>query len=980
MSGSVKGSGAATAHSGGVAVSGVVFGDITTAGLPVARSAYVQQVQRMAPPELMGRSEELAELEAFCTADGGCRWVWWQAPAWAGKSALMAWFVLHPPEGVRVVSFFITARWPGNNDRAAFVDVVLEQLAEIAGQPVPAFLTEANREAHLLGLLEKAAQACREDGRRLVLVVDGLDEDRGVTVGPDAHSVAAVLPARLPDGVRVVVAGRPNPPIPSDVQPEDHPLHDRGIVRSLAPSEQARVIQADAQRELKQLLHGTPAEQDLLGLVTAAGGGLSGPDLAELTRLPEAEIKDHLRAVSGRTFSSRASGFQPNAGPVVYVLAHEELQNTAVAYLGEVRLAGYRQRLHEWAEHYRDTGWPPGTPEYLLRGYYRLLHAHGDVPHMVACGTDQARHDRMLDIAGGDVAALTEITTIQDLICTQSDPDLTAMLRLSIARERLIDRNANIPITLPATWARLGYSTRAEALARSITDPNRQAQALAELINAVAAAGDPDRAHRLADQAEAIARSLASSDLQARAPDEPNLQARVLAALVKGVAAAGDPDRAEAIAHSITNPETQARVLAALVKGVAAAGDPDRAEAIAHSITNPETQARVLAELVKSVAAAGDPDRAEAIARSITIPYRQGRVLAALVKGVAAAGDPDRAHRLADQAEAIARSITIPYQQGRVLAELVKGVAAASDLDRAEAIADSIADSYWQVRLLAELINAVAAAGDLDRAHRLADQAEAIARSITSPDLQAWALAELVNAVAAAGDPDRAEAIARSITNPETQARVLAELVKGVAAAGDLDRAEAIAHSLTSTHRQARVLTELANTVTAAGDPDRAHRLADQAVAIARSITYPYLQAEVLVELVKGVAAAGDLDRAHRLADQAVAIARSITYPYQQAQVLAELANTVAAASDPDQEETAGPGKARRLLASALRCGSWTTSLNAVARIEPAAVIAAVGDIRRLECFRRPVGWDGSARRGRTPGPDEPAAHAKRAP
>jgi hypothetical protein len=43
----------------------------------------------------MGREEELAELAAFCQEAGGYRW--WRAPAWAGKSALMSWFVLHPP-------------------------------------------------------------------------------------------------------------------------------------------------------------------------------------------------------------------------------------------------------------------------------------------------------------------------------------------------------------------------------------------------------------------------------------------------------------------------------------------------------------------------------------------------------------------------------------------------------------------------------------------------------------------------------------------------------------------------------------------------------------------------------------------------------------------------------------------------------------------------------------------------------------------
>ena len=87
---------------------GPIFGDPATGR--VARSVYLDQVRQIFPWELVGREAELAELAAFCTAPDGGSYVWWQGPAWAGKSALMAWFVLHPPERVRVVSFFITAR------------------------------------------------------------------------------------------------------------------------------------------------------------------------------------------------------------------------------------------------------------------------------------------------------------------------------------------------------------------------------------------------------------------------------------------------------------------------------------------------------------------------------------------------------------------------------------------------------------------------------------------------------------------------------------------------------------------------------------------------------------------------------------------------------------------------------------------------------------------------------------------------------
>ena len=168
-----------------------------------SRSSYLQQVRRIAPPDppgLLGREAELAELAAFCLEDGRGPYVWWQAGPWAGKSALLSTFVLRPPpqvaERVRIVSFFITARLAAQDTRDAFTQVLLEQLAEVTGQELPAVLPEATREAYLLDLLAQAAAACQQAGGRLVLVVDGLDEDRGVTTGPDAHSIAGLLPAR----------------------------------------------------------------------------------------------------------------------------------------------------------------------------------------------------------------------------------------------------------------------------------------------------------------------------------------------------------------------------------------------------------------------------------------------------------------------------------------------------------------------------------------------------------------------------------------------------------------------------------------------------------------------------------------------------------------------------------------------------------------------------------------------------------------
>lgn len=125
-----------------------------------AAPAYLQQVSQMAPEKLSAREPELADLTAFCTRQGGVAYSWWRAPAWSGKSALLSWFVLHPSPGVRLVSFFVTARLGGQADRTAFLDVVLDQLARLLGESVPSYLSVSNREAYFLDLLARACRSC----------------------------------------------------------------------------------------------------------------------------------------------------------------------------------------------------------------------------------------------------------------------------------------------------------------------------------------------------------------------------------------------------------------------------------------------------------------------------------------------------------------------------------------------------------------------------------------------------------------------------------------------------------------------------------------------------------------------------------------------------------------------------------------------------------------------------------------------------
>ena len=92
--------------------------------------------------------------------------------------------------------------------------MLLEQLAELTGQELPRCCRRRPGRPTCWTCWPRPPAPAQQAGGRLVLVVDGLDEDRGVTTGPDAHSIAGLLPADPPAGMRVIVAGRPEPADP----------------------------------------------------------------------------------------------------------------------------------------------------------------------------------------------------------------------------------------------------------------------------------------------------------------------------------------------------------------------------------------------------------------------------------------------------------------------------------------------------------------------------------------------------------------------------------------------------------------------------------------------------------------------------------------------------------------------------------------------------------------------------------------------
>lgn len=812
------------------------------------RSAYREQVRRIAPPELVGREAELADLAAFCTTDSGPSYAWWRAEAWAGKTALMSWFALHPPQGVRVVPFFVTARLGAQNDITAYVDVVLEQLAELAGEGLPAHLTAATREAHVLHLYGLAAEACARRGERLVLLVDGLDEDRGFTRGPDVHSIASLLPARPPAGMRVLVAGRLNPPLPGDVPP-GHPLYDPGIVRTLPRSPYAQVIRAEAERELKQLILGDGLELELLGLVAAAGGGLTAQDLAALTGAVPYQVADALRTRAGRTFGKRLE---------VYLLGHEELQVQAELMLGAAELARHRERLYGWAEEWRAAGWPADTPAYLLRGLFRMALAAGDVDRLLALAMDETRHDRMLVATGSDAAALGEIRETADRVAADEPADLSALLRLAVRRGGVSGRNGGVTPTLCRAWAELGRTDKAVALAHAIPGRRVHVGALAEVGRVLAADGDITRALDVLAEAE---------EALHRAPRHDRAFFASTACLLEALAEVGAPlrecgDRGGALPAGRVDspaPDHDDR----LRFSARACGDR-LAEVVLAAVEDSAAQDGVLA-LVEFWARTGRVARAERLARSLGAD-RRTPALIRLAVALAETGDRAAADALFDD---VRRDLLdggpaplhggLTVTTGAWFAPLVTALLRTGDLTGAESVVTA-ALARWpdDMDLPALKVSVLTHQGRLERA-------QVWVRGVGVGLSRDFAEAELACALARAGRVEEARARVVGIPMDHPRADVAKAAAETLAAVGRYTEAERVVGGPAASRAATDALLRGALRHARSGAPKEAERFVARVEEAVRAYVPPSRQAW------ERVIVAGDLRRAgHHAAARSV--------------------------------------------------------------------------------------------------------------
>lgn len=897
---------------------GTVHGDVYVS-VDSPRDRYRYHVQTFAPARLIDRDEELAELTDFCTsASTAGTYLWWQADAWSGKSSLLSTFILRAPPTISIVSFFITASLPHQSTRRAFVENLYNQLSALPGTHSGQPLTESTREAQVRGMLAEAAHYCRDHGTQFVLVVDGLDEDRGVDGGPDAYSIAAMLPDHPPAGMRIIVSGRPHPPIPGDV-PDHHPLRRPDIVRTLTPYAGAQIQRISIERDLTRMLKATPAEQDILGLVVAARGGLATRDLADLIRISPWQVDSHLRTAVGRSFV-RITGGDPST--VTYRLAHEQLDVLAQDML-DTRLADYRHRLHAWAEGYASRRWPVDTPAYLLGGYVGMLAETADLPRMLACATDPYRHHRLRSMTGGDGAALGEITTTQNMLLRGPELDFVALARLAIHRLHLYRSSSQLPPTLPTGWARVGQFPRAESLIDSIADPVTRIDALLALADLCHHLGDTRRTTDLLGQADERVRTF-----------NQFWGARPVHSVAGTYAETGDHEHAEQLAHLIKNTDERAEALASLACQAMDADQRARAEAlsttaqtlirshdarrpgvalcalavVASTMDNPVVATALLdeaaatfqsdpADLVvqsdigpaaRYAALAGHPDQAlrwvemiedddrhehwlqsvmwetaradaqrgEDIARTTLDPADLSERLA-LVASAIFRRDLDGAVRLVRDADSAAEQVRDSTRQREARMTVAMAMVEVGQVDQAMAIARDYGTSGTNGEAVLAVARALLRANDLERGADLLVLTEKVARRCARPDDERRSVL-WIRTMAYAGDFDRAERHTRDLLDPSARSTAWAVIAEGAVTAGLLDRAEQALSCINDPTFQPQPLMDLVHALAVAGE---AHR----AIGIARGAAKPVIRAEALALIARETHRSDLLDEVEHL-------------------------------------------------------------------------------------------------------------------
>jgi hypothetical protein len=429
------------------------------------RPDYARQIELLTPVDLLDRRAELEALADFARPGSAMTpYAIWTGIPGSGKTALAAHFALHPPPQVDVVAYFVS-RFKTQQTQQFWASAC-DQLAALLDRR-----TLATGSAEFVSLWEDAGAAAAKQGRTLLLLIDGLDEN-------DPPPIAPWIPKDGDATRRVLIFTTPS----ASGADRGFWLPTGKVLRQeLVKSKHAQ----DAADDISLIVDTRLSERmrDTLGVMAAAESPLSAADITELlyeegllrqsasVSLLVPEIKQTLDDASSLGLVSpmledpERYAFEPRVAPLV------------TDKLGAAAIDGHREQITAWANRYAELGWPPHTPRYLLTGYPGMLDRAADSARLLAL-TTPSRINALRAVTGDETAALEELALVLGHLANTDPPDVATACRTALRREQMLRAMAWYPVTLIRAKAALGEWAVAHRLASHLERPEQRAQAL----------------------------------------------------------------------------------------------------------------------------------------------------------------------------------------------------------------------------------------------------------------------------------------------------------------------------------------------------------------------------------------------------------------------------------------------------------------------------------------------------------------------
>ena len=716
---------------------------------------HMEVVRDIAPDPLEDRERELAELETFVRGSQDT-WYAMEAGMISGKTALMSSFALNPPDGVHIVSFFTRRIGGDGNDWRSFSFVAGAQLAGILGDEYTERASDpASQDTEFRQLLRRASTACRSDKnpRPLVLLIDGVDED-SYYERPDAaaaKSILSLLPRRLPEGVKVMTASRPNPRPPEDIVC-DSPR--RVVSLEASPIAQKKINHKDIDNFLNSK-YGV----DIGAFLAACGGSLTVDELRQLIArrrrldaVPSGDIKACVERSPGRILMRVNVGFGDRPIPS-YTLGHDAVLRAVLrelspdlfggdegvgdeAWWAESRervLLPYYQDIRGWVKKCADRGWGCNTPNYLLsESCFELMLGDDKCDgSSVEIVFDRDRYNEVWRRSEQKSLVLRMIDRESFKMIGESCAEIpegvmTFLYGVAELRKLVVRASTYVP-GLPKLYV-LYFNLTPEAvldMVLSIDSPKSRLNALVEIMKAAVECG---RVHVFLPFLPVVLESLASCR------DFNDKVLRLLVDVLVSIGSAVNDSEVNGlesldIERWVNGIQVYAHrgggflSLSSSLKGADEVSDDSRmiapfyhAEEVAERIEDSRERAWALAVVAEALARAGHAGEALAAAERIEVPQERVRALARVAEALARAGETDRARQVADNAASTAERIEAPWLRTWALAEVAEALVQAGAIDEALKMVSVMNDPTSRSRALSPVIMALVRQGSSDAA------------------------------------------------------------------------------------------------------------------------------------------------------------------------------------------------------------------------------------------------------------------------